>query len=43
MARDYKAEEINRKHWDEVAPVHGRSYDTETLIAGGHHLDANQK
>ncbi|MEA3265769.1 MAG: class I SAM-dependent methyltransferase [Candidatus Fermentibacteria bacterium] len=42
MARDYKAEEINRKHWDEVAPVHGRSYDTEVLINGGHHLDRTQ-
>jgi ubiquinone/menaquinone biosynthesis C-methylase UbiE len=40
--RDYQAEEINRKHWDEVAPVHGRSYDLESLLNGGHHLDAVQ-
>lgn len=40
--RDYLAEEINKKHWDEVAPIHGRSYDTGTLINGGHHLDATQ-
>ncbi len=42
MARDYKAEKINRKHWDEVAPVHHRSYDTRALVNGGHDLDATQ-
>ena len=42
MSRDFRAEEINRKHWDEVAPVHGRSYNTRVLIDGGHHLDPTQ-
>jgi len=42
MARDFKAEEINRKHWDEVAPVHSRSYDIQSLMPGGHHLDPVQ-
>ena len=42
MARDRKAEEINRKHWDEVAPVHGKSYELDSLLGGGHHLDPVQ-
>ncbi len=42
MSRDYTAEEINKKHWNEVAPVHGRSYNTQILIDGGHHLDPTQ-
>lgn len=42
MARDRKAEEINRRHWDEIAPIHGRSYDLDSLLAGGHHLDPVQ-
>lgn len=42
MSRDYKAEEINKKHWDEVAPIHGKSYDTTILLSGGHDLDATQ-
>jgi len=40
--RDLLAEEINLKHWDEVAPVHGRSYDIESLLKGGHRLDPVQ-
>lgn len=42
MARDMKAERINRAFWDEVAPVHSRSYDTASLIGGGHCLDPVQ-
>jgi len=42
MTRDYEAEEINRKHWDEVAFVHGNSYSTQALTSGGHLLDATQ-
>lgn len=42
MSRDYKAEEINRKHWDEVAPIHGKSYDTTELLNGKHDLDSTQ-
>lgn len=42
MSRDYRAEEVNRRHWDEVAPVHGRAYDTGPLLAGGHLLDPVQ-
>lgn len=42
MARDFKAENINKKHWDEVAPVHGRSYDLQPLFQGGHNLDPVQ-
>lgn len=42
MARDRRAEEINRKHWDEVAPVHGNSYELDSLLGGGHHLDPVQ-
>ncbi|HOP26987.1 MAG TPA: class I SAM-dependent methyltransferase [Candidatus Sabulitectum sp.] len=42
MARDKKAEEINRKHWDEIAPVHLRSYELDSLLEGGHHLDPVQ-
>lgn len=42
MARDLEAEEINRRFWDEVAPVHGRSYNIGALLAGGHHLDPVQ-
>lgn len=42
MGRDTEAEEINRRFWDEVAPVHGRSYDIRALLAGDHHLDPVQ-
>ena len=42
MARDKTAEEINRKHWDEVASVHGNSYELGSLLNGGHHLDPVQ-
>jgi len=42
MNRDFAAEEINKRHWDEVAPVHGRAYDTSSLLAGGHRLDPVQ-
>jgi SAM-dependent methyltransferase len=38
MARDLEAERINLGLWDEMAPVHGRSYDT----SAGHHLDPVQ-
>jgi len=39
MTRDYEAERINRACWDEMAPVHDRSYDISALLAGGHRLD----
>lgn len=42
MGRDRESEEINRLHWDEVAPVHGKSYELESLLGGGHHLDPVQ-
>lgn len=42
MNRDREAESINRAFWDEIAPIHGRSYDTSRLIAGGHRLDRVQ-
>lgn len=42
MNRDLNAEEVNRKHWDDVAPVHGRAYDTRPLLTGGHLLDPVQ-
>ncbi len=42
MDRDFNAEAVNRKHWDDVAPVHGRAYDTGPLLSGGHLLDPVQ-
>jgi len=42
VARDFEAERVNLRHWDEVAPVHGRAYDTSTLLSGGHSLDPVQ-
>ncbi len=39
MIRDYEAERINRACWDEIAPIHGRSYDISALLAGGQRLD----
>ncbi len=42
MGRDFEAEEVNRRHWDEVAPVHARAYDTAPLLSGGHLLDPVQ-
>jgi len=35
-------EEANKTHWNELAPVHARSYDTETLKKGRHLLDEIQ-
>lgn len=37
-----RAEEVNRAHWDEVAPVHGRAYDTAAIVSGGISLDSVQ-
>ncbi len=42
MSRNIEAEQINRRYWDELAPVHGRSYDVSRLLAGGHRLDPVQ-
>ncbi|HRY61529.1 MAG TPA: hypothetical protein P5266_04970, partial [Candidatus Fermentibacter sp.] len=42
MARDFEAERVNLRHWDEVAPVHGQAYDTSALLSGGHRLDPVQ-
>ncbi len=38
-----KPEDANRAHWDEVAPVHLRSYGIEGLLAGISRIDAVQK
>jgi SAM-dependent methyltransferase len=40
--RNRDAEEQNRRHWDELAEVHIRSYGLEPLLNGGHVLDDNQ-
>lgn len=37
--RNYEAEKGNREHWDELAPVHIRSYGLTPLLEGGHVLD----
>lgn len=37
------AEYANRAHWDEVAPVHLRSYGIDGLLAGVSRIDAIQK
>jgi SAM-dependent methyltransferase len=42
VARDLQAESINRRFWDEVAPIHGESYDLTPLLSGGHCLDPVQ-
>ena len=40
--RDPTAENGNRIHWDEIAPVHSKSYDLTKLRSGGHLLDEIQ-
>jgi SAM-dependent methyltransferase len=40
--RNRDAELHNRKHWDELADVHIRSYDLGPLLGGGHVLDPDQ-
>lgn len=42
MSRNFEAEETNKRHWDDVAPVHGRAYNTDPLLSGGHLLDPVQ-
>lgn len=42
MKRDREAESINMAYWNELAAVHGLSYDTSELLAGGHALDGVQ-
>jgi SAM-dependent methyltransferase len=37
------AEKANRKHWDEIAPVHLRSYGIEGLLSGISRIDSIQK
>ncbi|MCD4848230.1 MAG: class I SAM-dependent methyltransferase [Candidatus Aegiribacteria sp.] len=37
--RNIEAEKGNRKHWDELADVHSRSYNLDPLFNGGHVLD----
>jgi len=38
-----KAEDINRAHWDEVAPIHLNAYPIDTLLSGRSLIDAIQK
>jgi SAM-dependent methyltransferase len=40
--RHLEAEDQNRRHWDELAEVHIRSYDLRPLTGGGHVLDPVQ-
>lgn len=42
MGRDWEAERMNLGFWDEVAPVHRRSYDLDPLYRRGHLLDPVQ-
>ena len=37
------AEIANRAHWDEIAPVHLKSYDIEGLMAGVSCIDEIQQ
>ena len=37
------AEDANRAHWDEIAPVHLKSYSIDGLMAGVSRIDAIQK
>ncbi len=44
MSIDYKeAERINRAHWDEIAPVHLKSYGIDDLLSGVSRIDNIQK
>ena len=38
-----KAEDANRAHWDEIAPVHLRAYRVDTLLSGVSLIDEIQK
>ena len=38
-----KAEDANRAHWDEIAPVHLKAYRVEALLSGVSLIDAIQK
>ena len=38
-----KAEDTNRAHWDEIAPVHLRAYRVEALLSGVSLIDDVQK
>ena len=38
-----RAEDTNRAHWDEVAPIHLKSYGIEGLMAGISRIDAIQR
>lgn len=40
---ELEAETSNRAHWDEVAPVHLKSYRIDDLLAGISHIDEIQK
>lgn len=40
--RHLEAEGANREHWNELAPVHARSYGTGPLLGGGHLLNKLQ-
>jgi ubiquinone/menaquinone biosynthesis C-methylase UbiE len=40
---DHFAEETNRAHWDEIAPIHLKSYGIDELLAGVSRIDAIQK
>jgi ubiquinone/menaquinone biosynthesis C-methylase UbiE len=40
---DNYAEATNRSHWDEIAPIHLKSYDIDGLLAGVSRIDSIQK
>jgi ubiquinone/menaquinone biosynthesis C-methylase UbiE len=40
---DKYAEATNRAHWDEIAPIHQKSYDISGLLAGTSRIDSVQK
>ncbi|NLU41574.1 MAG: class I SAM-dependent methyltransferase [Firmicutes bacterium] len=40
---DSHAEATNQAHWDEVAPIHLKSYGIEDLLNGGSQIDSIQK
>ena len=43
MTSPQNAEETNRAHWDEVAPVHLKSYGIHDLLAGKSRIDSIQR
>lgn len=43
IVSDREAENVNRDHWDELAPVHLRSYGVDGLLAGVSRIDTIQR